>query len=180
MAGGGISAEQIARETGVHAEALRFYQLLGLIPNPRRSHSRLLRYPADVLPRVWFIARAFEAGFRAEEVRDLLTLQADILSPCPNLQLRLVAKREQMQQQVEVLRRHSALLQKLEAVCQTHQNGGGCKIFETLASAPNKLPPPAKDDPLKASPNRSSLGRVPEPTKNKDVPKSDLSSPPNH
>lgn len=63
---------QVAELTGISIETLRFYENKGLIPAPQRTDAGYRIYTDDVLPRIAFILRAKHAGFRLEEIRQLL------------------------------------------------------------------------------------------------------------
>jgi MerR family transcriptional regulator, mercuric resistance operon regulatory protein len=72
----------LSRRTGCNIETIRYYERIGLLPNPSRS-GRYRRYlPADVA-RLKFVRRARELGFKLDEVRVLLRLAtADGASTC--------------------------------------------------------------------------------------------------
>jgi MerR family redox-sensitive transcriptional activator SoxR len=62
---------EIARRTGVHPSAMRYYEQIGLLPSPRRVNGRR-RYGADVLLSLRCIQLAQQAGFKLGEIRELL------------------------------------------------------------------------------------------------------------
>jgi MerR family redox-sensitive transcriptional activator SoxR len=72
----------------VRKSLIRYYERIGLIPEaPRVSGQR--RYGADVLRRLAVIDVAQRAGLSLDEIRDLLDLGTDPLSP----RLRALAER---------------------------------------------------------------------------------------
>src|SRR5688572_13789714 len=72
----GMSISQVAREAGVRTSTLRYYESIGLLPEPARVSGRR-RYDAGVLDRLAIIHTAQQAGFTLTEMR---TLFDDILS----------------------------------------------------------------------------------------------------
>ncbi len=71
----------LAREGGVGVETVRYYQRRGLLPTPPRVGGSGLgggvrRYDAADARRLGFIRSAQRAGFRLEEIRELLDLDA--------------------------------------------------------------------------------------------------------
>ena len=58
-----INIGQVAKQTGVTVEAVRFYEKQGLIAAPQRTDAGYRQYPLDAVKRVQFIQRAKEAGF---------------------------------------------------------------------------------------------------------------------
>jgi MerR family redox-sensitive transcriptional activator SoxR len=66
------SIGEVARETGLAASALRFYEKEGLLPAPPRK-SKQRRYDETVFGRIYLIKAAFEAGFTIGETRLFLS-----------------------------------------------------------------------------------------------------------
>ena len=66
---------QTAREAGVNAQTLRYYERRGLLPKPPRRGSGYREYPADAVRIVRFIKRAQELGFSLDEVEELVRLR---------------------------------------------------------------------------------------------------------
>jgi MerR family transcriptional regulator, redox-sensitive transcriptional activator SoxR len=65
------SIGEVAREAGVAASALRYYEKAGLLPAPPRR-SRQRRYTEAVFGRIYLIRLALEAGFTIGETRMFL------------------------------------------------------------------------------------------------------------
>lgn len=62
----------LAREAGVGAETIRYYERRGLLPQPRRATSGYRQYTDDDLWRLRFIRRAKDLGFTLTEIAELL------------------------------------------------------------------------------------------------------------
>lgn len=71
-----LTIGDVAREAGVNASAIRYYESLGLLPVPER-HAGQRRYPPQIVQRLGVIDVAKQAGFSLEETRALLTADAD-------------------------------------------------------------------------------------------------------
>ena len=65
----------LASQTDVTVEALRYYERLGLLPPPRRRDSGYREYPPDAPRLVRLIKRAQSLGFTLAEVRELVRLR---------------------------------------------------------------------------------------------------------
>ncbi len=63
---------EVAEQTGVSVEALRYYERLGLVPKPRRTDGGARRYGHDVIDRVRLIKQIQTLGLTLREVLDLL------------------------------------------------------------------------------------------------------------
>ena len=64
----------LAKQTGVNAETIRYYEKIGLLPEPGRSEGGHRIYDEFHLQRLYFIRRCREMGFTLEEIRELLSL----------------------------------------------------------------------------------------------------------
>jgi DNA-binding transcriptional MerR regulator len=63
---------QVAKMAGVTADALRYYERLGVLPRALRSVGGLRTYGDDVLPRVRFIQQAQALGLTLNDVKELV------------------------------------------------------------------------------------------------------------
>jgi len=68
-----LTRDQIARQCGINREAVRYYERLGLLPEPGRSRSGYCVFPESVVKRIHFIKRAQSVGFSLYEIKILLT-----------------------------------------------------------------------------------------------------------
>ena len=68
----GLGIREVARQSGVPASALRYYENIGLILAPPRVSGRR-RYDAGVLDRLTVITSAQRAGLTLAEVGELLS-----------------------------------------------------------------------------------------------------------
>ncbi|MFQ5533612.1 MAG: helix-turn-helix domain-containing protein [Sphingomonadales bacterium] len=64
----------LSKATGCIVETIRYYERIGLMPDPRPSGTGRRLYKRDHLKRLTFIRRARELGFSLHEVRVLLGL----------------------------------------------------------------------------------------------------------
>ena len=62
---------EVAQQTGMTVEALRYYERKGLLAHPPRSAGGLRRYRSDVLDRVRFIKQAQTLGLSLKEIQRL-------------------------------------------------------------------------------------------------------------
>lgn len=66
-----LTIGDVARRAGVAASAIRYYESIGVLPEPARIHGQR-RYGSDVLGRLAFVGVAQNAGFTLDEIRELL------------------------------------------------------------------------------------------------------------
>jgi DNA-binding transcriptional MerR regulator len=67
-----LRAGELARQTGVTKDALRFYERQGLLPRPERLPNNYRVYPPQTVERVLWLRRVLAAGFTVEELSRIL------------------------------------------------------------------------------------------------------------
>jgi MerR family transcriptional regulator, redox-sensitive transcriptional activator SoxR len=65
-----LTIGEVAARAGVNTSHLRYYERVGVLPQPERASGRR-RYTEEVLHRLAIIDVAQRAGFTLEEIRDL-------------------------------------------------------------------------------------------------------------
>lgn len=77
--------QELAKQTGLTATTVRYYESVGLIPPPQRAENNYREYtPADV-ERLRFIVAARSLGFSLNDVAEFLTARNDGLLPCQRI-----------------------------------------------------------------------------------------------
>ena len=66
-----LTIGEVARRAGVATSLIRYYESIGLLPEPDRLHGQR-RYDPDVLGRLAFIGIAQSAGFKLGEIKELV------------------------------------------------------------------------------------------------------------
>ena len=66
----------LAKTAGVGVETVRYYQRIGLLPEPARPPGEVRRYGDEDVKRLRFIRSAQAAGFTLAEIKELLDLDA--------------------------------------------------------------------------------------------------------
>ena len=63
---------EVAERSGLSTTTLRYYESIGLVTAPARSHGGYRLYDQRTLDRIGFITRAKQLGLSLDEVRDLV------------------------------------------------------------------------------------------------------------
>jgi len=103
-----VSIGQLARAAGVSSRTIRYYEELGILPEPRRSAGGTRKYPKEYGGYIAAALALKDLGFRLEEVKPLARLAAGRpVSPGQrDAAAKLVEEKlEALARQVTVLRR---------------------------------------------------------------------------
>jgi MerR family redox-sensitive transcriptional activator SoxR len=74
-----LTISEVAKQAGIRASAIRYYESVGLLPLPQRVSGQR-RYNADILRRLAFIQAAQAVGFSVAEMQTLLQ-ELDVDAP---------------------------------------------------------------------------------------------------
>jgi DNA-binding transcriptional MerR regulator len=66
-----LTIGEVARRAGVPASSIRYYERIGLLPQPDRESGQR-RYDGEVLGKLGFIGVAQGAGFKLREIKELM------------------------------------------------------------------------------------------------------------
>lgn len=137
---------ELARRTGFSTKAIRYYELLKLVPEPDRTESGYRLYGQKDVERLEFIEKAKHLGFSLEDIRDILILDEQQQRPCVHVLALLDQKLEQVddvlrdlkvfRKELAGLRRESAeQIERLpaDAICGIVERGVHAKGEAALA-----------------------------------------------
>jgi DNA-binding transcriptional MerR regulator len=66
-----LSIGQLARAAGVSSRTIRYYEELGILPEPRRSPGGTRKYPSEYRSYIDIALALKDLGFRLDEIRPL-------------------------------------------------------------------------------------------------------------
>ncbi|WPP00515.1 Cu(I)-responsive transcriptional regulator [Pseudomonas sp. HR96] len=124
---------QAARQSGLSAKMIRYYESIGLLSAAHRSDSGYRLYRADDLHTLGFIKRARDLGFSLEEVGRLLTLWQDRSRASADVKALARAHVEDLDRRIDELTALRDSLQQLVSHCQGDERPD-CPILANLAS----------------------------------------------
>jgi MerR family transcriptional regulator, mercuric resistance operon regulatory protein len=113
----GLSIGKLAKTVGVHLETIRYYERIGLMPEPGRTDSGYRSYGNEHARHLSFIKRARELDFSIDEVRALLALAAPDRASCADAQALTKAHLEKVRGKISDLRRLERMLAATVAKC---------------------------------------------------------------
>ena len=120
-----------AKKTGTKVQTIRYYEQIGLMPEPGRTEGGQRRYGDDELDRLAFIRHARQLGFSLEAIRELLDLSDHPHRPC--LEADAIARRQlkQVEQRLARLEALRTELQRMVRECSGGQTAD-CRVLEVL------------------------------------------------
>lgn len=108
---------QLARESGVRTDTIRYYETLKLIEPVGRTSSGYRLYDSDSAKRVMFIKRAKSLGFKLSEIQSLLELHASDSGTAQDMLDLTETKITEAQKDIEDLMAMKKTLEDLAAEC---------------------------------------------------------------
>jgi len=125
---------QLAGETEVHIETLRFYERKGLLTPGERTKKGYRLYGTDDVSRVRFIKEAQKLGFSLREVMELLELKLDRKSRCADVEKRARAKIDEIEFKIQSLQKIKVVLKNLANACKGSVPTSECAILKAFDS----------------------------------------------
>lgn len=123
----------LSQQTGVNIETIRYYERVGLLPEPPRSSGGRRLYASADSQRLMFIRRARELGFPINEVRELLGLARMGNAACGEAKDLTDRHIVSIRQKIRDLKRLDRELSALSAHCRENE-AIDCPILGALGS----------------------------------------------
>ncbi len=133
-----LSSGELAREAGVNAETLRYYERRNLLPRPARTASGHRRYDPEAISLLRLIKRAQELGFTLAEIRELLRGLERPQAVCDDVCKVIEAKIGQVDQELARLRGQRMRLSRLRAACPRTRPLRECPVIVELKGSTPK------------------------------------------
>ena len=129
---GGVPISALAAQTGSNIETIRYYERIGVMPEPGRTSGGHRIYTPDHIKRLRFIRRTRELGFTLDEIRNLLRLVDEHSYTCDDIRDIVSAHLTRMRDKIKDLRRLEKSLREMVATCDRGAVPE-CPILEVLS-----------------------------------------------
>lgn len=132
MATAEFTIGQLARATGCKVPTIRYYEQIGLLPEPRRSAGNQRLYGRAHLERLGFIRHSRELGFSQTAVREFFRLTDQPDQTCEAIDAIARSHLNDVDRRIGQLTSLKVELERMIGACK----GGRvekCRIIETLA-----------------------------------------------
>lgn len=124
----------LARATGCNLETIRYYEKIGIMPDPPRSVKGYRNYDEAHVRRLKFVMRSRDLGFTLEEVRGLLGLVDEQSRTCAEVQVIAEDHLTDVRAKIADLKRIEGVLSETVARC-TGDAAPECAVIDALLDA---------------------------------------------
>jgi MerR family transcriptional regulator, mercuric resistance operon regulatory protein len=132
--GPALTIGALSKRTGVNIETIRFYERIGILPEPPRTEGGHRAYGRHHFKRLSFVRRSRELGFSLDEVRGLLRLVDGGHYTCAEVKAITLDHLADVRRKIADLRRLERSLADVAGKC-----GGGkvpdCPVIDALFDA---------------------------------------------
>lgn len=121
----------LAKRTGSKVQTIRYYEQIGLMPEPGRTEGGQRRYGETELDRLAFIRHARELGFSLDSIRELLDLSGNPDHSCAHVDA--IAQKQLRAVETRIVRL-DALRRELERMIEQCSGGAvaDCRVLKIL------------------------------------------------
>ncbi|NVO24625.1 MerR family transcriptional regulator [Donghicola mangrovi] len=123
---------KLSKATGVKVPTIRYYEQIGLLPEPDRSAGNQRLYGAETRETLSFVRHARDLGFPIEAIRELLVLARHPSASCADADE--IARRQLAEVRARIARL-SQLAEELERMVHhgAHGTVAECRVLEVIA-----------------------------------------------
>ena len=126
-----LSRGELAKRTDCNIETVRFYERIGVMPEPMRTEGGRRQYTQEHVDRLSFIRRSRELGFSLNEVRDLLRFVDEGDLTCADVKAMTMAHLADVQRKIADLKTLERVLKQIASKCDD-DHVPDCPIIEAL------------------------------------------------
>jgi DNA-binding transcriptional MerR regulator len=126
-----LTIGELAHETGCKAQTIRYFEQMGMLPEPARTAGNQRRYSEAAATTLRFIRHARDLGFSQDDVRQFLAMCGRQDAPCTEADA--IARRHliEVRRKIGLLKGMERELVRMTADC--HQGTiAECRVIETL------------------------------------------------
>ncbi len=138
-----MTRSELARRAGVNPSTVRYYERVGVLPEPPRTAAGYRIYTEEDAERLRFVQRAQTLGFTLAEISDLLTLSVSG-ADCEAVRARAEAHRADVEARLRDLERVRSVLDDLIAACSDRRSTAVCPILDALRHSGDLAPAPSR------------------------------------
>ncbi|MCL7404570.1 helix-turn-helix domain-containing protein [Paradonghicola geojensis] len=121
----------LAKRTGTKVQTIRYYEQIGLLPEPGRTEGGQRRYGNADLDRLAFIRHARQLGFTLEAIRELLNLSDNPPRSCAEVDVIAHRQLKEVEARIARLEALRTELKRMLREC-SRETISDCRVLEVL------------------------------------------------
>ena len=115
-----LSIGLLAKAADVKVPTIRFYEEIGLLPEPRRAANDRRVYDADAVRRLAFIRHARDLGLNIDAIRELIALSQHREMPCEGADRIAAEHLADVREKIASLKKLEHELERIVSHCHGH------------------------------------------------------------
>jgi Cu(I)-responsive transcriptional regulator len=126
-----LSIGTLAKRTGTKVQTIRYYEQIGLLPEPGRTEGGQRRYGREDLDRLAFVRHARQLGFALDAIRELLDLSDNPARSCAEVDR--IAQRQLAEVEARIARLEALRTELGRMVRECRRDTvADCRVLEIL------------------------------------------------
>ncbi|MCR9111081.1 MAG: helix-turn-helix domain-containing protein [Rhodobacteraceae bacterium] len=121
----------LAKRTGTKVQTIRYYEQIGLLPEPGRTEGGQRRYGDDDLDRLAFIRHARQLGFTLQAIRELLDLSDNHGHSCADVDRIAQSQLKEVEARIARLEVLRTELKRMLSEC-SRDTVSDCRVLKVL------------------------------------------------
>jgi len=121
----------MSKATGVKVPTIRYYEDIGLLPEPGRNAGNQRRYDQAGMDALGFIKHARDLGFTLEDIRALMGLDGQLGLDCAEADRIAGIQLANVRSRITMLQQLATELERISHLCDGG-NGGQCRVLTAL------------------------------------------------
>lgn len=127
---------ELAKRLDLNTQTIRYYERLGLLPEPERTESGYRAYAEGDEERIRFIKNARSSGLKLGEIREILAFHERGEAPCSYVAKTIARRAREVEHQITELVEFKRELDRLQERAEKQsaresKPGGYCHIIES-------------------------------------------------
>lgn len=127
-----FSIGEISAQVGIKVPTIRYYEKIGLMPDPDRSHGNQRRYSQAALDKLSFIKHARDLGFSLKSISNLIDLSGLQEGSCNQIDKLAKDHLDQVRMKLRMLKKLESELMRMVSGCNAGEIKE-CYVIESLA-----------------------------------------------
>ncbi len=127
-----MTISELAELADVNLQTIRYYENLGLIPEPERSESGYRLYHSDYVEHIKFVKNTQDLGFKLDEIQELVNLRFSKKARGADVKEFVRKKIFDINTEIAKLEKQKKTLEVLDQSCSGEMKTSCCPIIESL------------------------------------------------